>query len=369
MNPFPPSFLAGLWTCLLVSLAAGCRGASTVRAEPLPFHVALMPTDLSVAEDDQGGEFLLTEKEVSDALAAALQRDGFVRVTPLRLPDGAAAELEQMQPEELERYWQERARETQADVLLRATLSYRPQIEGGINDRFWLNLPLFALGGPLCWFVNDRSYELPARLQADLFDVTEIHEDLERDWELLPLPIYVEFDRATLDFLDRADSGGHYLLSLLIPAGLVAGDSDKVPDRVRAEFLDVLGSELARKVQLERRRIEHNRNLWAFRLETSRSLVRRNADGTATVEVPVRAGEADSPLFGYELRSGAELRTASFDAPDAEGLCWVREVLPVDPQERFVRLRIDDSQGRARSYTLPIDASGAAPAGASRGTH
>ena len=68
------------------------------------------------------------------------------------------------------------------------------------------NLPLFLLGGPACYFVDDVSYHGEARLSGQVFDLNAIraeHATLE-DGRAQLLHVESRFQEATLDFLDRA---------------------------------------------------------------------------------------------------------------------------------------------------------------------
>lgn len=346
---------------VLLAVLAGlgaCRSAQTRPAgEPLPFHVALMPTDVKPPEPSTGEpdmQLTLDPAEVVQALAQGLGQHGFARVTVLAADEEESAGLASATSSVRDAHWQDRARALGADLLVRTTLSYEPAIETHANDRFWLNLPLFFLGGPFCWFVADRSYEVSARLQADFYDVSDVHDELPQ-WALLPLPLYVEFERADLDFIERADGVGDYALSFLVPAGLLARGSDKVAAEVEEQFLASLGEQLVAKVQAERARFEQNQSLWSFRVHGPGARAERNADGSVSVAVPVQAMDGRTPPFRYEIRTGAALlEEGEFGAAEADGRHWIRGSVPLEAVARFVSVRVEDQRNRSRSYTLAV---------------
>jgi hypothetical protein len=207
----------------------------------------------------------------------------------------------------------------------------------------------------MCWFVDDRSYKVPARLQANFYDVTDIHEPLDDDWALLPIPIYVEFDESSLDFLERADGTTDYVVSFLIPAGLIAKRTDEAEKEVKQDFLDQLGDDLVAKVHAERGRFDQNPDLGSFRVESDLARAVRHPDGTVSVEVPVHELDEVGALHRYEIRSHGEvLSRGDFTTVEADGRYWIRGSLPVEANLDFVTVRVEDASTRARSYTLPI---------------
>src|SRR5262249_51635465 len=141
----------------------------------------------------------------TDSLSRTLARElepAFVRTTLLERPADADA-FAALSPAQRDAYWQARARDVGANLLVRTRLSVDPAIHGERNEKFWLNLPLFLLGGPMCYFVGDRTYDVSARLQAEFFEVTEEHDDLT-DFSLLAIPLQAQFQGTDLNFLKRA---------------------------------------------------------------------------------------------------------------------------------------------------------------------
>lgn len=350
-------------------LAAAC--ASSQRAPegpPLPFHLALIPTevhDTSVlsatpseplyampAEDAQEDDMRL---DLSTAAVSRALRDelagAFVRTTLLELPSDPAV-LAGLGPAEREQYWQERARAVDADLLMRTRLLVDPAIDGGRNEKFWLNLPLFLLGGPMCYFVGDRSYRVAARLQAEVFDASVGHEDLG-DFALLTIPLYVEAGEQDLRFLDRADGAADYAISFLIPAGLLARETSEIEAEMEERLPRRLGQDLAAKVLGERSQFEQNLALGGFRLEAHAAELRRAGPGKLRLRVPVQDLAGDG-AHRYELRAG-ETVLASRDFPAAaDGRRLIDDELELPAGAEYLNVRLTDARANTRSYTLRV---------------
>jgi hypothetical protein len=356
----------------LLALAAACRSNSPIpEGVPLPFHVALIPTeihDTSVltatpsepvypelapqrVEDDMRLE--LGSKEVSQVLQRELGR-AFVRTTLLELPD--PTQLATLGPLERERYWQAEARKAGADLMVRSRLILDPEIEGDRNEKFWLNVSLWLmLGGPFCWFVSDRSYEFSARLQAEVFDTSEGHESLA-DYALLPIPLYAEYQGVDMTLIDRADDVGDYALSIIVPAGLLARETEDVEQVLEQHLPQELGRELARKVFAERSQFEQNLALGAFKLEAQAASLEPGAEGRIRVRVPVQELGGASALHRYELAAGdTVLASRNFqNATTGDGRRLIEEEMALPPGAEYLTVRVVDADLNTRSYTLKV---------------
>lgn len=363
----PPTITRAFLASLLAVVPSACQ-ASRVRAadEPLPFHVALVPTevqDVSIltgdaargaaprAEDDM--RLRLASADVSRVLCDELA-NVFVRATALEASADAVPPAALGQPAG-DAFWQARARAAGADLLVRSRLVFDPAISGARNEKFWLNLPLFLLGGPMCYFVSDRSYAVSARLQVELFDTSLEHESLA-PFALLALPLYAEFQGADLRFLDRADGAGDYVFSLLVPAGLLARDNAAIAAELGERVPLALGRELAAKVRAERAQLEQSPSLGAFRLDSRALRVERGADGRMHVRLPVFSlGQSEGPNR-YEIRAGAAVLARGALAGDdaGPGRHEIDAELEVPADTDFLRVMVLDTSANARSYTLRL---------------
>jgi len=357
-----------------LTLVSACSSLTPVpEGDALPFHVALIPTEIhdtsqpagapteavwvtgTEAEPGQGRDDMrlqLTSRAVSEALRQELGH-AFVRATLLDLPDDPAG-LSALSPAQREQHWQEEARKVGADLLVRSRLLLDPSIDGERNEKFWLNLPLFLIGGPMCYFVSDRSYRLNARLQAEVFDASVGHETLG-EFALLTIPLYAEFQQADLDFLDRADDAGDYALSLLVPAGLLARETVGIEKELEDRVPHELGRQLAVRVFSERAQFELNPSLGAFRLEAGDARLEPGKDGTLRMHVPVQE-LGRSRLFRYEVRSGdALLADDSFpENPVEDGRRVIEREVTLPEGTRYLSVRVVDASSNTRSYTLAV---------------
>jgi hypothetical protein len=359
---------------LAFSLAGlACRTSTPIpEGSPLPFHVALIPTeihDTSVltatpsdpvypvrpadpVRDDMRLD--LGTEQVSEVLQRELGR-AFVRTTLLELP----ADLSQItawSPAERERYWQEQAHEVGADLLVRTRLLVDPRIDGDRNEKFWLNVPLWLLvGGPFSWFVGDRTYEFAARLQAEVFDTSEGHESLD-EYALLQIPLYAEFGGADLTLISRADGVEDYLISCVWPAGLLARETEEIEKELEERLLQELGRELAHKVFSERSQFEQNLALGAFKLEAQAASLEPAPEGRVRVRVPVSELGGASGLHRYEIVSGDTVVRRNFQAAAAggDGRRFIEEEVALPAGAEYLTVRVVDASSSTRSYTLKV---------------
>lgn len=231
----------------LAVLLAGCASQQEVAA-PLPFHVAVIPVTVEAAApgvvqatadgatEENGAEtqelvLNFDSAAMTDRLTTSLQQT-FARVSQLEQPDGGNG---------LPESWLAQAESIGADLVVDATLRFDPQLTTSLNDRFWLNLPLFALGGPATWFVADRSYHCNVVLEARVFDLPWAASPAVRmlDERSKITGMEREAKESSLSLVDRG-SFDHFMLSVLVPAGFVGTEANAVPEGVGEEVMTKL---------------------------------------------------------------------------------------------------------------------------------
>lgn len=343
---------------LLPLLLGACAGAPEARAK-LPFHVAVIPpvaigNATAVSKDGNPTElvFAVDERQLAFALHDALAAT-FTMVTPLPAPASAGAATD----------WLAAATQQRADLVLQPTLRFDPELRTALNDRFWLNLPLFALGGPFCWWVSDRSYHCYSRLEGQLFDVavaaTRDKPALEGGTRVLR--VEREVTEASLRFTQRADGAGAYVLSLVCPAGLLAQQSSAVPAQLDRAVVFELCQAMAKSLMDRATEI------------TESDLVGFHPRGVAVTReggMPVIAGEMVLGLGqANELGSlryrvdGGEFVDAAFGAPalvSVGGADKGRRVYPfriaLPATARSVQLEVEqlDRAATRRTFTYVV---------------
>ncbi|MFT4542531.1 MAG: hypothetical protein ACI835_004999 [Planctomycetota bacterium] len=350
-------------TSIAILTAVALASCSTTPApRPLPLHAAFLPLIVEEIPSDHQREEVPTVRldleagPIAAQLVNGLQGRGFTLVTNLELPEGALRDRSGSAGNQL---WQLQAAALGADVLVRAKVFYEPAIDSSINEKFWLNLPLFLIGGPFCYFIDDRSYEGRARIQAEFFDLTDIHEMLDEDARLLEFPILGEFSGADFDFFDRAGTSvSSYALSTLIPCGLLARNTTAVDSELESEVVNTIVNDLLSKIS--QLRVEFlNNDLATFHIIERQTIVQRTEAGNVRVAFPIKLSSNSSGLRNFILKVGeTELMSGALNqSPDKSGLIWIRsEDLPVSQDEQHLRLRVVDAAGGRRSYTFKIRA-------------
>ena len=365
----------------LLGATAACASDETARTTSLPFHAALVPVEVFVdaprapqeasAETDAEDRLALAldGSAASRALADTLRGSGFTSVTLLPPPpEGVDAD----------EHWLQAAKAAGADVLLTSgELRYAPSFDSRRNEKFWLNLPLFLLGGPFCYWVDDRTFVATASLEIDVYDVSALRRPADLDVLRNKLvSSKVRFDEVALDFVDRGGlSAGTVAASLVVPAGFLATENEDVREELEGAVLHQLAGKLRDDLVDKRGSIEWPEQLVSFRFVDA-PVVERAPDGSVTIRAEV--GLRDDGLaermrewrvFGVESRPDAEPRVTPIgtyrfgehtvdEAGRFPTLVYALDerIDRVDPA--FDRLRIelvDDSpNANRRTYTLVL---------------
>lgn len=374
---------------LLAPLGAGCAGAGAKREPPLPFHVAVIPiaaekagsmqpeaaqNDAKTAppkDDAKVFHLALDSARASQAVVKALEADGFARATLLHYPPGISpAEFEAKPAAERDTHWVLEAKRVGADLVLECDLRYSPSLKSGSNEKFWLNLPLFLLGGPACYFVDDVSYKGEARLDGNLYDLNAIvadHATLE-DRRAQVAHLESRFDEARLDFLDRADGNvGLFAASILVPAGFLshesAGAEEKIADAVAAK----LAQGLDRAVHDEAREIVVADRLTGFHLDPKYRVEMRGRAVHFEGEAVIRRAEQER-MDSFTVTVGAKRTTGEFGPGSLDRMNstrheqYVRFPFQADvPLEKgadriVVELTSAGANPGTRTFTIPLSA-------------
>ena len=373
-----PVIHRGSACALLFLLSSACAAPPAAPPDRLPFHVAVVPVEvqrtdpaeLGIWDSDSMGEVRPDEVAfeasfesgaVSPRLVAELNGI-FARTTELEAP--AEEGWAQRPLEERARYWADAAGAAGTDLVLVPTLRYDPRVATETNGLYWLNLPLFLLGGPLAWFVNDRSYELPlARLEIGLHDASAIAisdgATLQNNHARIHFGV-LEFERASLDLIDRA--GGSvppYLYSILIPPGHLASTAEGARESLQEAVVEILcrhaGDDLLDSAQLIVGGGEGATSYRPQRLRVAQGALQGGLRG----ELLLRVGSSlRMKAFGYwidgEYFEEPFLEEDVRETADGGRSYGFTIPLAASGDRDWLRVRFIDAAGATRSFTFPI---------------
>ena len=256
---------------------ASSRGGEET-GEPLPFLVAVVPVSKTITSDAflidlaiepaEELELVIDDAEMTARLVEAVSRSGragrgrFMVFTSLPAPMDA----EGWNPEDYEAYWVQSAQVVDADLLLSCDLEHAEAVATEKNGQFLLNLPLFLLGGPLTYFVADRSYYVDASLTCQLYDLAAFRGAESIESTAFLARVTTAFKQTTMNFIDRTEftDTGEVLASLLVPAGFLASETDAVNESLRTTVVDGLASGLATELRRKHEDILLARRLGGF---------------------------------------------------------------------------------------------------------
>lgn len=349
----------------LALLGQSCAGTPEPEPEPLPFHVALIPLSSStvrespqIAEHPDATEMDLRPDplDVSHALADALRSTCFTDVTVLEPPPTPGGV-----PRPTDDDWIRLAREARADLVYEFSLRHEETIREDKNGLFWLNVPLFLVGGPGCYFLDDHTYRVEAELTGSLYDLYAIDGDEIRlgDPSARVALTNVRFEEVDLDFIDRADGTGEFGVSLICPSGFLAEDDEGVEAVVNEAVVADLARQVVASLQSRRADILRPEYLVPFVVDPDSVAIELLGDDSFRLEAPVelRSDAAVLRMHSYRLEVGDEVREGVFpDVPTGEPYRVV-EAFAAPPEVELVRLELcagaRDRFVRAYTFRLP----------------
>ncbi len=311
------------WLALAVAGAgAGCRAAAVEEAPRLPFHVAIAPIHDPLVratrpERDLDRTDLVLDPDLvrlAGAVAASFERECFVRATVLApVPSDAA---------DRDRALVEAARAAGADMLVALDFRYEPDIWEEKSGAFWPNMFLFGLGGPLCYFLKDRTYSSKVDLTASFHDLELLRETSLASRTALVLDASAGFEELSLNFLERTGrSFTPYLASVVVPSGFLSVESEVVHARFDGEVEDALCSELVDSVKSDRLELlTGQRTGFPFELDPAQIELVRRANGRVALRgvVTLDAGSRAGRMTAFELFCAGNSATGEFGRGVAE---------------------------------------------------
>jgi hypothetical protein len=322
----------------------------------VPVDVGVLQVNVPIeAGNETELSLTLAEQPVTEALLDAMT-ERFAKATLL------SAAREGASKEENYKVWVAESRRQGADLILDASLRYDEKIHTALNDLFWLNLPLFAIGGPFNWLVNDRSYYVHVRLEAELYSVAGVGKIAAPDQITRVSQLRSQAREATLDFIDRGDHVGAYLLAVLLPSGFLSSESDAVAPKLQAAIAKQLAAGLIGSAQANAQQLTH----WD-RVDFHPDGVRVSADrrflegefvlrfvGNVSRLRFLRYRTAPGPFQDHDLGEGERIPARGREP----GMRRYPFRIPLQgPDVRFVQLRVGqadiDVTSRTFTYVVP----------------
>ena len=348
---------------------AACSSTKPLESRTLPFHVAIVPMDAPIVGEVSPGELSgdatdlrleLSQDEVTQTVSNALQQYCFSRVTVL---DQADLE-ESTDAFERQRLLLERARASDADLLVEFGLRYDPEVYREKASTFWLNYPLFLFAGPSNWFIGDNGYYADVELTTTVYDLNVI--DAGRfalgDPAARVLSASARFTGSELDFTDRSDGVRDYVMGIVIPSGHLARESESTLGEVHQRILEELRSQVVQGIQSRRHDLVRAEWIAPMYMEPDEvSITREGDDALVRGSVRVRKGSLVGRVTGVTAEAGAEQVISTPDV-DAAALDAGYDVYPFEIRvpigDGARELRIECEAGTrdrfVRSYTFAL---------------
>jgi hypothetical protein len=347
---------------------AGALGCASTRAvdsrEEMCFHASVVATlpstapDTPKSPDDLDLTLTLRPEELTHAVAERLRNGYFSDCTELEYPSDR-------DPSGLDNdFWIAEATRNRSDLLVRCEVNFVPRVQAEKNGQFLLNLPLFLLGGPFTYWVEDITYRVDVYAQTRIYDIDP------RGQASQIVPVSSRCTEIPLNFTHRARGVGVYALSLVCPAGFLAIDNDKVSDSLESGVTASLADAIVKEIQTQAEQIERYPARVPFYFDGPTVRVVRTKDDALSFDgdVILRGGGGVDRLSSFSAQCGEAKRVEQrvdnnertqddrLKTSDDERVYryHFHEEVPVDPKSRTVRVTVFGAMDVGRSYTFPI---------------
>lgn len=370
---------------LLVLLSAACRSA-TVAAETLPFHVALVPFELTRVPSGAGDELLEFDGgELAREFGALLDGLTFTAISVLAPPDGVTPEEFAAWPRERrERHWIESASASRADLLLLGALEFDPWvqttvvggslsfglIDGLLKAVAYANLTtvsaILSVGFSVsAWRGQQRRHAVHVGFDGSLLDLGPLLDrsseaDLVNRRTQLVHSWKFESD-LTSTFSDREGWLGH-LLSVFLPGAFFPNKRSVLAASLRERVAEGIFAGMVEELEFRKRELLHGDDPFPFRVEHL-GLERQGASSVLSVGI-VLTSETMDAMDGYRVWiDGEQAADAGFRAA-VRGQGAPRYDLRVPlgsvPPSAAIRLELRDASPRQniRTFTLRLGRTG-----------
>jgi hypothetical protein len=295
-----------------------CTAAPAKESRPIPMRLAVMPItsigdrERVNVEDLDGTDMVLSRdgrrfaRAVVDALDRKLFAQAFL-LEPGTPPAEGAPPID----------WAALAEQQGADALLSLELACNPAVMEASNSSYYLNFLLFAIGGPFCWWLSDHTYDVEAKLSAELYDIPRLRREnaapgSESSGVARISDAAAPSERLEMSFTDRADgNAGQYALSVVWPAPLLMEDNEDVRETIETQVIRALAERLAADMRADREFILVAPFLAPFHVDVDSARAYSDAGGVhLRAEVLVMADSRVENVDSVQIRIEKELFTA-----------------------------------------------------------
>jgi len=343
-----PSLPAGLGIDAQTGIITG---TPTVTAGQTTYTVRASKEDV-----DGSMRLALVSARLAQAVIEALDNpeggSGFSQATLLKGSAGGTPSDRSLREEALRE-----ALENRADFILAVDVSYSPAITSSRNQSFWLNSVIQLFAGPLSFSLAGRRYAAAADLDATLRELTPDSVAVADGAAILPRSIRVTFETTDLSLSERAErKSTSYPITLLLPTGLVATESDYVAEQVSLKAVEQMLRSLKERLDARRGSIVLANNQGPFGIDEWTMDIQPNGDGGLNLAASIIEGKGCQGIAAFTI--GSELDQCEpqmYDGTtkDAKGRCLLEATLPAEKVGNFVTLSIRDLQDHVRTYTFP----------------
>jgi len=302
----------------LCILTSGCATGGG-NGPALPFRVAIAPIRVEQHADEGPAAFevAVEPERLAARLAEELASGAFADACVIA---GGAAE------DELVRL----AVGARANLLLDCEVRVVPTVTTETNDRLWLNLVLFLIGGPLSWLVPDRTYRFDVQMVAHLHVVDPMQDGLASlsDQRARIGYTHAQMRQIDLNLIDRAGNPLPYLASIVVPAAFLVTTSGTTRATVEECIVDALARDINAQVAALGHLIAEGGLVVRIGLEGYE--VAHEADTVRfRASAVLRPGTA-TRLAHYTVRLGEQEIAGTFDEPAERGAARGALVYPID---------------------------------------
>lgn len=211
------------------------------------------------------------------------------------------------------------------DLILQPELRYDARVTTS-GDGWLLSGLCFALGTPLGWFIDDRKYESPSSMicpvSLPVKDGVAANASAGKGFATLE----PRSQPTSMTFWDRADSAGHYLGGLVLPAVLLASESGSVGKNLS----EAMGKKLAEGL--------------------AREFLNKDA------ALGKGDGRAEFTLSGYGVREGRLFCSWTYNPNNSTGMTATYKVGDGDTISATLQSGVQDADSKSVEKILLIEA-------------